>query len=90
MKLNPDQIAKIEEVLSDIEDGCGNRAVIVKHGINDILYLSHFLRVLSDIGIRVKRGATYRLSRGEMDEFVQFLRAKREERERSDKTKVLA
>lgn len=89
MKLNPDQIAKIEEVLSDIEDGCGNRAVIVKHGIVDIQYLSHFLRVLSDIGIRVKRGATCRLSRGEMDEFVQFLRAKREERERSDKTKVL-
>jgi len=54
MKLSPEQIAKIEELLTDVEHGDGYRAVIVKYGIRDLAAISAFIGCFRTLGIDVR------------------------------------
>lgn len=84
MKLTPEQIERIEEVLTDVEDGLGNRGVIIKHGLRDMNVLTNFLAVLKDLGIRVQRGAITKLSSDDRRAFAEFLRMKRKQQEAAE------
>ena len=73
MKLNAAQIAKIEEILTDVEAGETNRAIIIKYDIRDMNTLSIWLGVMRAIGIDVERGKRRVVNKNEMAAFRRWL-----------------
>jgi hypothetical protein len=73
MKLTPEQIAKIEDVLTDIEVGEFNRAIIIKHGLADLQTFGNWLSVMRRLGIKVERGKRAVVNKSEMAEFRRWV-----------------
>jgi ABC-type dipeptide/oligopeptide/nickel transport system ATPase component len=73
MKLTPEQIAKIEDVLTDIEVGETNRAVIIKYDLSDLAQLSNWIAVMRQLGVPVERGKKTIVNKSEMAEFRRWL-----------------
>lgn len=85
MKLTPENIAKLEEVLTDHQEGMGNRGIIIKYGFRDLPTFSQFLTCLRHLGIDLEKrnrvkGTTI-LSPMEAEQFREWLREKRAERD---------
>lgn len=81
MKLFPQDIAKIEALLTDVESGNGHRAAIVKHGISDLQTLSMFIRCCRDLGVPIVPKRIKGLSDEDREAFAEFLRQKKLEQE---------
>jgi ABC-type microcin C transport system duplicated ATPase subunit YejF len=73
MKLPPEQIAKIEDVLTDIEVGQFNRAIIIKHDLADLQTFVNWLSVMRRFGIKVERGKRQIVNKSEMAEFRRWV-----------------
>ena len=54
MKLTPEQIAKIEELLTDIDQGYGYRSVVIKYGFRDIGAATGLTSCFRALGIDVR------------------------------------
>lgn len=82
MKLTPEGIAKIEAVLTMIEDGSPYRAIIIKHDICDLSAFTGFLRVLRGFGVVPTRARGGRkLSAEDALAFAEFLAERRRQSE---------
>ena len=77
MKLTPENIAKIEAVLTDWEEGHGQRHVIIDHNIRDTTGLAAWLGVMRDLGINTIHATGSGLTKEDNRAFVQWLREKR-------------
>jgi hypothetical protein len=73
MKLSPEQIAKIEDILTDVEVGEMNRAIIIKYDISDLAILSNWISGMRQLGIPVVRGKKTVVNKSEMAEFRRWL-----------------
>ena len=77
MKLTPEQIGKIEAVLTMREDGHTVRAIIIEHNITDISCFSGFIRTMKDLGIFVTPAHMGSMSKEDREAFIEWMREKK-------------
>lgn len=77
MKLTPENIAKIEAVLTDWEQGHGSRQIIIDYNINNLQYLTHWLGVMRALGVKFGHIQVRVLNKEDHAAFTQWLREKR-------------
>ena len=79
MKLTPENIEKIEAVLTMIEEGHFQRGIIIEHDLMGVTEFSNWLTIIRQLGIDVpKRPRGYgSLTRQESREFIEFLKARK-------------
>ena len=79
MKLTPENIGKIEAVLTMIEEGHFHRGIIVEHDLMGLTEFSNWITISRQLGIDVpKRPKGYGgLTRQESREFIEFLKARK-------------
>ena len=79
MKLTPENIGKIEAVLTMIEEGHYHRGIVIEHDLMGVSEFSNWLTIIRQLGIDVpKRPKGYgRLTRQESRDFIAFLRERK-------------
>lgn len=88
MKLTPEIISKIEDMIDMRNKSIGARAIIIKYDIKELSNLSAFFSVLRDLGVNIcnntGRGkGAFILPASEMDEYVAWLKEKRVEKDQA-------
>ena len=77
MKLTPENIVKIEAVLTDWENGHGQRRIVVDHNISGVNTVVQFFSVMRSLGVPVPKGSLGGLALEDRVEFTRWLREKR-------------
>ena len=88
MKLTPEIISKIEDMIDMHDSNVGGRAIIIKHDVKNLINLSAFFSVLRDLGVSISKKpgrakGTCGLPVSEMEQYRAWLKEKRVERDRT-------
>ena len=86
MKLTPENIARIEAILTDHEDDYPATAIIIKYQISELHYLSELFAGLRAVGVKVPYGKKgRRLTKKDSADFVQWLLREKRARENAER-----
>ena len=86
MKLTPEIIAKIEDMIDMHDSNIGGRAIIIKYDISELNQLSAFFSILRSLGVSISRKpgrakGTCCLPVSEVDQYRAWLKEKRVEKD---------
>lgn len=77
MKLTPENIAKIEAVLTDWENGHTQRQIIIDYNLNTLTAFSAWVSVMRSLGVSCPHLGVTGLSKEDAASFTVWLREKR-------------